>query len=53
VSTAPTSRAPAFAFAKSLFFDVGLAGGRDQHSSGRHRGIGGVMISTGIGIPVS
>ncbi|HJZ98613.1 MAG TPA: hypothetical protein VKE70_19015 [Candidatus Solibacter sp.] len=39
--------------AKSLFFDVGLAGGRDQHSSGRHGGIGGVVIGTGIGIPVS
>jgi len=39
--------------ATGIFFDIGLAGGRDWHSSGRHGGIAGVVGGAGVRIPVA
>jgi hypothetical protein len=33
------------------FFDIGLVGGRDGHTSGRGGAIGGVVVGTGVRIP--
>jgi hypothetical protein len=37
----------------SVFFDIGLAGGRDWHSSGQHGGIGGIVAGGGVRIPIT
>ena len=34
-----------------IFFDVGLVGGRDEHTAGRGGGLGGVVVGTGLRIP--
>lgn len=35
-----------------LFFDVGVVGGRDQHAAGGGGAIGGVVVGSGVRIPL-